>query len=80
MNTMTIVLLALQGAASAITLAQKFITNESVLKVLDTVSEAIQVALTLLGGLHTKLAKGVADGEIEVSDANLGGLKVEHKQ
>jgi hypothetical protein len=76
MNPLTIVLLALNGAASAIELAENFITNQSVLKVLETVDSAIKVAVGLIGGLHAEVDKGIAEGKIKPSDPNLGGLKI----
>jgi hypothetical protein len=48
MNTLTIVLIALQGAVSAIGMAEGFITNKTVLQVLDDVRIAIQFALGAL--------------------------------
>jgi hypothetical protein len=48
MNTLTIVLIALEGAVSAIGMAEGFITNKTIRQILDDVRIAIQFALGAL--------------------------------
>lgn len=48
MNTLSIVILALNGAVSAIGMAEGFITNTTIIKVMDDVRVAIQFALGAL--------------------------------
>ena len=48
MNTLTIVLLALQGAVQAIGLAEGFVTNQNVRTILEDVRQAIQGAIGAL--------------------------------
>lgn len=48
MNTLTIVLIALNGAVTAIGMAEGFITNPTIKTILDDVRIAIQFALGAL--------------------------------
>lgn len=59
MNTLTIVLLALQGAVQAIGLAEGFVTNQNVKRILEDVRQAISGAIGALQP-HQRAAQDAA--------------------
>jgi len=74
-NPLAIVLLALEGTSAAINLAEKFITNKSIVTVLNDVNQAIGVAESILGGVHAQYVEGVHTGKYQVGDNDFGGIQ-----
>jgi hypothetical protein len=79
-NPIFYVVMGINALSSTIELVSKFITNQSVLKVLGDIDAVLKTAATALGGVSAQVQKGIAAGDINPSDPELGGVNAEdHK-
>lgn len=72
---LTYIVMGLRIADQGLGVALKFVTNESVVKVLTEVDGLVKTAIGLLGGVSAQVEKGIDAGDIDPADPELGGIE-----